>query len=401
MRHPRREPPGTESADARRALSATPGTGSAEKVGCSGLSAVTSGRRRSPEPCPAVVLARARRIAGPCRRRRAAVPRRLRLGRGAATSASRVLHALGLPDHLAAADRAARDRAASPCGAFWSDGCAGCCRPPCWRWPASCCSAPPSPTPTSSATCAATCSRALGYVANWRFVFADQSYADLFAAPSPVQHFWSLAIEEQFYLCFPIVAALAFVALRAADVPNRARRTGRGFGGGRALARDRGCVTRPSVLRHRYTRAFELVVGALLACAFVPARSAPLASRPAHAAAHRRPRARGDAVSLDDAGPIRSLAPSRRAVGSRRCWPRPWWRPRFRRADRSARVAQSRVTSASGPHQLRRVRLPLADLPLARCGSNGPVASPAVLCPSGGDGCTVGVFVPLARAAGP
>ena len=37
----------------------------------------------------------------------------------------------------------------------------------------------------------------LGYVANWRFVLRDLSYADLFSDPSPVQHFWSLAIEEQ------------------------------------------------------------------------------------------------------------------------------------------------------------------------------------------------------------
>ena len=46
---------------------------------------------------------------------------------------------------------------------------------------------------------------ALFYVANWRFVLADQSYAALFSAPSPVQHFWSLAIEEQFYLLFPLL----------------------------------------------------------------------------------------------------------------------------------------------------------------------------------------------------
>ena len=52
---------------------------------------------------------------------------------------------------------------------------------------------------------------ALGYVANWRFLLADVSYADLFSAPSPVQHFWSLAIEEQFYVLYPLVV---FGALR-------------------------------------------------------------------------------------------------------------------------------------------------------------------------------------------
>jgi peptidoglycan/LPS O-acetylase OafA/YrhL len=49
----------------------------------------------------------------------------------------------------------------------------------------------------------------LGYVANWRFVFEHKSYGDLFSAPSPVQHFWSLAIEEQFYVFYPLLAALS------------------------------------------------------------------------------------------------------------------------------------------------------------------------------------------------
>jgi peptidoglycan/LPS O-acetylase OafA/YrhL len=43
------------------------------------------------------------------------------------------------------------------------------------------------------------------WVANWRFIFTHQTYADLFAMPSPFQHFWSLAVEEQFYLVFPLL----------------------------------------------------------------------------------------------------------------------------------------------------------------------------------------------------
>jgi peptidoglycan/LPS O-acetylase OafA/YrhL len=47
------------------------------------------------------------------------------------------------------------------------------------------------------------------YVANWRFVISGQSYFAGFAAPSPLRHMWSLAIEEQFYLVWPfIVVAL-------------------------------------------------------------------------------------------------------------------------------------------------------------------------------------------------
>jgi peptidoglycan/LPS O-acetylase OafA/YrhL len=50
---------------------------------------------------------------------------------------------------------------------------------------------------------------ALFYVANWHFLFSNVTYAQLFSAPSPVQHFWSLAIEEQFYLAYPLVAVVA------------------------------------------------------------------------------------------------------------------------------------------------------------------------------------------------
>ena len=50
---------------------------------------------------------------------------------------------------------------------------------------------------------------AIAYVANWRFVLDGQSYAELGQAPSPVQHFWSLAIEEQFYVVFPLVVLAA------------------------------------------------------------------------------------------------------------------------------------------------------------------------------------------------
>ncbi len=49
---------------------------------------------------------------------------------------------------------------------------------------------------------------AVAYVANWRFIAAHQGYGAATADPSPVQHLWSLAIEEQFYVVFPLLAAV-------------------------------------------------------------------------------------------------------------------------------------------------------------------------------------------------
>ncbi|MEG0666766.1 acyltransferase family protein [Gordonibacter sp.] len=46
---------------------------------------------------------------------------------------------------------------------------------------------------------------------NWWQIFHDVSYFDALGSPSPLAHFWSLAIEEQFYLIWPIVL---FVAMK-------------------------------------------------------------------------------------------------------------------------------------------------------------------------------------------
>jgi peptidoglycan/LPS O-acetylase OafA/YrhL len=97
-------------------------------------------------------------------------------------------------------------------------------------------------------------------VANWRFAFAPNSYQDLFLGdPSPVAHFWSLAIEEQIYLVLPVVV---YFALRRGPRVLAAT-TGVLLAG--SIAATLLTTDRDLVYNGTHTRAAELLVGVALA----------------------------------------------------------------------------------------------------------------------------------------
>jgi peptidoglycan/LPS O-acetylase OafA/YrhL len=55
---------------------------------------------------------------------------------------------------------------------------------------------------------------ALFFVSNWTAIASDVSYFQRLSGPGPLDHLWSLAIEVQFYLLWPLVLLLLFKTIR-------------------------------------------------------------------------------------------------------------------------------------------------------------------------------------------
>lgn len=106
---------------------------------------------------------------------------------------------------------------------------------------------------------------ALFDVENWR-AYAVGGYDALWRAPSPVLHFWSLAIEEQWYLVWPIVVAACLARSRWLLPSVVAAGTAAAVITGALISSELAYLA-------TFTRAAELLVGAGLA--LVLARWAP------------------------------------------------------------------------------------------------------------------------------
>ena len=168
------------------------------------------------------------------------------------------------------------------------------------------------------------------YAMNWRL---SESAVDYFAAGDadrPLDHFWSLAVEEQFYFAWPLLLlAVAWLCRRRA--PGRHGPLVAVLGivavASFAHAIDRAAAVPEQAYFSAATRAWELAAGGLLAVALLERR---LGTRAARAAAWTGAGAIAAATLLLDAGAAMPGAPPCCRCSARSRCSRPGRAPRRR-----------------------------------------------------------------------
>lgn len=103
------------------------------------------------------------------------------------------------------------------------------------------------------------------YVSNWWFIFHKLSYFDSFGSLSPFKNLWSLSIEVQFYIIWPIILIIGYKLFKKRD-----KLASRVFGLAVLSAILMGILYKPGTDPSRIyygtdTRAFELLIGSFLA----------------------------------------------------------------------------------------------------------------------------------------
>ncbi len=103
------------------------------------------------------------------------------------------------------------------------------------------------------------------YVSNWWFIFHKLSYFDSFGSPSPFKNLWSLSLEVQFYIVWPIILIIGYKLFKKRDKLDKSV-----FGLALISAMLMGILYKPGMDPSRIyygtdTRAFELLIGSWLA----------------------------------------------------------------------------------------------------------------------------------------